>query len=106
MTKERLIELTNDLQEQLIEANNKLNKVYEEDLQWLEYAKKRYQEAVEECLEQGIDAEESDRIAVGLYDNIIDRHDLHDDIEYYQERIKYLNDQIEIYTLAMKSFIE
>ena len=105
MTKERLIELTNDLQEQLIDANNKLNLIYEEDLHFMEYAKKRYQESVEECLEQGIEHEESDRLAMGVYDNLIDRYNRFDDIEYYQERIKYLTEQLEIYTLAMNSFI-
>lgn len=102
MTKERLIELTNKIQDDIEDVTRKIKLEMDEKIRWNEYASQKYKETIEECMKSEYSPQESEEIARGVYDSILDRYDIDNNLEIYSKRLAYLNEQLEIYTLAMK----
>lgn len=103
MTKERFLTLLHRLQDEIAETQEKYIEVEKDNEVLREMAQYRYKDAYNMYIEDGIDEDEADRMANEISDMFLDRID-YNGVSYYQDRLKYLREQLEIYTLALKAF--
>lgn len=101
MTKERLLQLTHQLQDEIVDTQGKYIDVEKDNEVLRQLRSARYEEAYSRYLQEGVEEDEADRMANEISDMYLDRID-YNGVTYYQERLKHLNEQLEIYSLAMK----